>query len=115
MEIYDYAITAVLPAALPSVERASVALRRPASADLVPAPACAPSVPAAAGALSVPVVVTDAIAVPQQGSSVFVAERGWGLQGFGTAGISTHRTTGINVTTKKRMDLRGVPPRGRPV
>ncbi|MGA3523999.1 hypothetical protein [Melissospora conviva] len=109
MEIYNYAITAALPAALPLRERASVvSVWHPMPAVLAPAPA------------AVPAPVTAAVPVPQQGISVFGTEHGRTLSGV-IGGVRVNGTTGINGTngitsiTKKRMDLRGVPPRGRPV
>ena len=94
MEIYNYAITAVLPAALSTGEQAAVSVRRPAPVALVPAMA--------------------AIALQHQGITVFGGERGRTYPGA-IGSVHVNSTTGINVTTKKRMDLRGVPPRGRPV
>ncbi|MGA3489866.1 hypothetical protein ACK8GG_17875 [Micromonosporaceae bacterium DT55] len=125
MEIYNYAITAALPAALPLRERASVvSVWHPMPAVLAPAPAAVPApvtaaVPAPVTA-AVPAPVTAAVPVPQQGISVFGTEHGRTLSGV-IGGVRVNGTTGINGTngitsiTKKRMDLRGVPPRGRPV
>lgn len=94
MEIYNNAITAVLPAALSTGAKAPVSVCRPAPVALALAMA--------------------AVALQQQGITVFGGERGRTYPGA-AGSVHVNSTTGINVITKKRMDLRGVPPRGRPV